>query len=411
MTTSEEFQRYKELYYEEDLPVIDVSHQDSQVIITFKDGDSDIQVSGTCDDFTNLTLKLVPTIRNGIEQLIEVSEISVDSSFEYYENMRYFAAESNNPIDEATKQLRAGKAEIPEEIDWREALQSTLRKDINNPDLKKVVKNYYETLAVVRSDKYEIESIYAKIRSNNPYNESIFYKYYTQAITILENRYISLNPLKSYKEFIETCETDVEYLSSNLMLIQKQTDTNWEALQNREPDDEEDLMFFRKKQRKKEDISNKVGKIELDIGIQKILDQYSDIFELSREPLRDIAVTLDKRNRDLSGTNKVLSFLESNEAQSFPEAVEPQMRHGSAHNQIGFNEEENSVEFYDGRGKARDLITRKSYEEILQRYYELHDMIIAVLLAFSKIWYFINYRYLGSKEFQYRVLEQMDSNF
>lgn len=411
MPASEEFQKYKTLYYEDNLPVVDVSYNSEQTIITFKDGDSKIRVSGTSKDFADLPFQLVPTVRNGVEQLIEVNETAVDSAVEYYENMDLFSPESDEPIDEAAKRLREGKTEIPEQLDWREALSATVQKEIDNPELQKVIRNYHETLAVVRSDKYKRDSVYAKIRRDKPYDTETFYKYYTQSITILEKHYLSLSEFEAYKKFVENCETDIEYFSSNLLEVQKMEDIEWSGLSNREPNKEDGVIVFQEKQRQDGRHSKEKGEVELEIGIRKILDQYADLFEIAREPLRDIAITLDKKNRDLSHTTPVLRFLKSNKAQTFPQAVEPEMRHGSAHNQIKLNDKEKEVEFFDGRGKGRNLITRIDYKEIPQHYYELYDMIIALLISFSKVWHYVCYQYLGSKEFQFRVLEQIDPNF
>lgn len=409
MSSSEEYQRYKELYYEENLPVIEYSITGDEGEVVFSGGDGNKVVSGSADDFTNQLLKLVPTVRNGVEQFIELKETSAENTRDYYERMSVFSSDSDNPIEEVTARINSGELDPPEDLNWRSALTSSVQGEMGDPDLIELINNYFAAMALLRSDKYKKERILSKIRDNLPYEQSRFEKYHLQAGTILEDHYLTGSPLRCFKDYISNCETDPHYFSKRMMRSKQKSRADWDGLMDRDIEVDDGLMIlFREKERIDGNHSEKVGQIEGEIGIEKILDQYSDLYELAREPLHDIAVTLSADNNRFGSFSNVLGFLENNEAQTFAEAIEPQLRHGSAHNQVDLEANQPTVIFYNDRSKRRSPALKMSYEEIFHSYYELVDMVLGLLLAFILTDYNVGFRYMGSKEFQYRVIERAE---
>jgi hypothetical protein len=411
MAGSEEFCRYKELYHEEKLPVVEASIEDSQGTVVFEKGNSKIKISGSSDDFISAIANLMPTNREGKSRLIDVTTVPVGSTDGYIENLQYFASDFDDPIQDAANRLNREELDVPAELDIREALNASITLDMDNPELKKLVKNFYGSLAVFRSDKLRMRTPYDTYRENVPYDKDRFDAYYDETQALLERNYVLDSAYIGYKKFTQTCETDIKSLAEKLRDFAEQNEAEWAGLRSVDPDLENGKASIRFRENPREDgqHSEEVGSIKGRIGIKRVLNQYAALFELAREPLRDIAATLGAAESiDLNSTAEVLRFLESNEEQYFSDAIEPQLRHGSAHMSMEPDDDTATVKIYDGRGKTRHIKKELNYEEVFQRYYELRDMVGGLVFAFLFVEEGLMYWYMGSEEFQYRIIENAD---
>jgi len=190
------------------------------------------------------------------------------------------------------------------------------------------------------------------------------------------------------------------------LTLKKRKEIEWESLKSRDSGTPDGEIYFEFWENKSDD--SEKGVIEGEIGIERIINQYAKLFELAREPLRDLAAALDDKDTvDLSNTADVLEFLNSNGQQSFTEPIEPQLRHGSSHASIKPDDSNGILEIYNNRGKSRKLVKKVNYKDAPSAYYHLSDAVAGLIFAFFRVNDRVILRYMSSEEFRHRMVENI----
>jgi len=178
MASSPAFQRFAELYYECKLPILDASLHGSQGKVIFGDNGSKIEVIGDDQQFLDTIQYLVPTVRDGVEQLIDVRDTPAGDLETYMQNWEYFLTSEEDPIQKATVRINQGDVAPPQDFDAKEALEASIELDFDNKELKKLVNNYSELLAVKQSDANRKNQPFRKDRDNASYDKERFEEIY-----------------------------------------------------------------------------------------------------------------------------------------------------------------------------------------------------------------------------------------
>lgn len=410
MGSSPEYQKFAELYYERNRPIVNAYIRQSEGVpegvVVFDDEDWLYPVVGKRQDFLNTVQNLVPTVRDGVKQLIDVRDTAASDPDTYLRNLEFFHTEDDDAILTATRKINQGEISPPSEFDSKNAVEASIRLDFSNEDLRKLIKNYTALLAVMQSDANRMNPPYRNYREEASYDEERFDEVYETAVELLQEEYLNGPPLACYRDWEEIRKTDLLNFSSRLLKLKTRKEIEWENLKSREKSTKPGDAYFRFWQNKTENI--KMGKIEGEYGIERILEQYAELFELAREPLQDIAAALDGSGSvDLSDTADVLRFLDSNNQQSFTELIEPQLRHGSSHASIEADDSTATLKIYDGRGQNRKVVKSIDYQDAPFAYYRLSDMVAGLLFAITRVDDRVVLRYLSSPEFRLRMVENI----
>ena len=406
MASSRAYQKFAELYYERHLPIVDADIDGQKGRIVFEDDKSKIEVTGEDQQFIDIIQNLVPTVRDGTEHLIDIRDMPAGSLQTYLENMQYFTSNEEDPIRAATIKINRGELSPPSDFDETEALQASVELNFSNDELRKLIENYSEISAVKQSDANKMNQPFRKYRDNASYNEERFEEVYEMTVDLLKEVYLNGSPLNCYKEWHETCETDLLNLSQKILDLKDRKQVEWNSLKSRDWNTTEGNASIRFWENKADSIE--IGEVEAKIGIERIIEQYSKLFELAREPLRDLAAALDESGTvDLTNMTEVLRFLASNDKQSFTESIEPQLRHGSAHASIETDDSNGVLRIYHGRGKNQTLAKKMDYVEVPPAYYDLSDMVASLLFAMTRVNDRVTLRYMSSQEFRSRMVENI----
>lgn len=405
MGTDRGYARFAELYYERNLPIKERLIQDGEGVVRFQDGDSIIEVSGSGWDFFAVIQNLVPTVRGGVEQFIDVRDTPAKNSRTRERNMRYFRSEHEDPVQKATARLQRGDGNPPDEFDAKKALDSSLKPDLTDEDLQKLIKNYDEIIAIKNSDANRINAPYNKYKKKASYDSHRFEEVFETAVDLLQAKFLSGSPLARFEEWENKRNTDLLELGNKVLNFNERKQVEWEGLKSREaPSDEDVVINFW--DNNSDDVDG--GRIEGSIGIERIIEQYAYLFELVREPLQDLAFALEPpKPMNMNDTASVLQFLDSNGGDFFTDLIEPQLRHGSSHASIETDDSEGIVSIYDGRGRDRDLIIEMPYYRIPVEYYRLSDLVAALLFAITRVDNRVCLRYMSSNEFRYRMADNI----
>jgi hypothetical protein len=247
---------------------------------------------------------------------------------------------------------------------------------------------------------------YLKYKNKSSYDETRFEDIYETAVELLEAEFLTNSPMSKYQQWENMRQTDLLSLSTKVLDMKKRKQIEWEALLDRKIETDEQTPYIRFWPNHPGEESE--GEIEAKHGIERILEQYAELFELVREPLGDLAVTLDgTRSVSQSDIADVLEFLQSNDEQSFAKFVEPQLRHGTSHASIELDDSREVVEIYDNRGHNRSVVETVNYEEIPVAYYRLSDLVAGLMFAITRVNDRVILRYVTSQEFRCRIAENM----
>jgi len=406
MGSSPEYRRYAELHYERKLPIVDASIEGSEGTIVFSENGTEIEVEGEDPEFLRTIQNLVPTVRDGVKQLIDVRDTPARNVGTYIRNWEFFLTNEQNPIQKAAVRINQGKTSVPSEFDAREAIKASIEGPTDNKNLQKIVENYSEVLAVKQSDANRMNQPFRKYKDNASYDQERFQEVFETAVEIFQEAFLKGPPLDCYEEWVETRETDLLNFSNKVLSLKKRKKVEWDSLKARKEgvaDEDAYIQFWENKSENTE-----MGKIEGEIGIERILEQYSELFELAREPLRDLAATLDDAGSvNLSDTSDVLEFLDSNDRQSFTQNIKSQLRHGSSHASIETDDSSGILKIFNNRGQSREVVETVEYEEIPSAYYHLSDVVAGLLFAITRVNDRIMLRYMTSEAFRFRIAENI----
>jgi len=390
MTHSEEFRQFKRLYYQEELPIktlnIQVSDAESgaKTTVIFEDGESEIEISSTSEDFVKATMTVNKTVREGEEQLVDLSDTPVEDNKGYYENADLFLSDSDDPIGDAVERIMNGEVTPPSDVNLHEALDASLDLDFTNTHLKNVVKSYYECIALQLINLKKYQENFEKHKSRLPITASRVMEYHEIAESILRLEFLTRSAKEGYESYRNYCISDIMFLSTKWKDLRSHNEREWEALHEREG-----------------------GSVEGSFGLFRLLNEYSSFFELIRDPFIDLASVIE--GEKVQDVNDSIEVLTDSEHKKLVEPAVPELRHGPAHFSIEFDDDSGYVKVFDKRARRGNLNKKISYDEALEYYYKMRDLMVAVFYAFVLTEECLVFEYLKSSDFKFRIIENAEA--
>lgn len=399
--------RYKSLHHNKGYSIVSKYEDGSEATVVLRGEDSEVKITDNSAEFVDAVDNIVESIRKGEKSLIDLESTPARRKDVFLTNKRWFETASENPAENAIERINQGDAHPPEDIDFEKGLEASLNLDMQDEDLQKIVRNYPEALGIRLSNKHKHSILINKFKNNNAYNLDEFDSWLRDTLSILNNAHSKKSSLETYKSVSEQ-RTDFEFLS-RLWLDEKETNVQfWNAIRRSLPVDEdpESIVRYRELERADGTHSDETATIPVKTAIKRILKQYASLYELSKEPLHDIAVALNvptSVNTDNHG--EILNFLDNNGEQNFTYPIVRELRNGPSHSSVEIDEDEQVVRIYNNRRKNRTVQRRVIFEEIPNYYYAISDMLLALVNGIIQHHERIQFEYLNSEDFQSRIME------
>ncbi len=404
MSSSPAFQKFATLYYERQLPVIDRSIRHNRATIVFEDTDENVFLESEAEDFVETAKNLVPSYRENGDTYIDVRDTEAESPEEYLKRLEYFVSQEDNPILNMTRRINNGEVSAPESLDLTEALDALINENWENDELGILLQNHVEAMALKQSDTNKMNAPFKKYKQNAAYDTERFSSLYENLTDSLNSRYQSGSPAECYVSWRNNCETDLEYISSRLLSTLERKELEWGTLLDA---DSQQVGEFAIQFWQRDSDSPSLGTIDGEHGIERICEQYALLFELTRDPLHDIATAVCPSGTDLSDTGKVLNCLEDSEVSQITELIEPQMRHGPSHQSLEIDTDDRVLKIYEERGGDRTLADQFHLDEVPFKYYQLSDLLAASIFALTRMNDLVVLNFLTSNELLSRLIEDL----
>ena len=394
MTNSKEYRHLKKLYHEQKLKVKNVEIQHSKreepehwgKVVFEDDEKEEIELEGTSEDFVFELWSLKSTVREGEERIVDISATPAKNPEGYYDNIEHFVSKDKSAVEKGFEELQQEAGKQPEEIDLLEALDASIALEMDNEELVTVVTSYHQVVASHLIEMKRVQEEFDNYKESIPYDSDRFENYLNEAGAILRDAYVNTTPIIGYQSYRETMISDTPFLLERMSEIREKTHREWRALSQKEG-----------------------GSIEGRIAMPRILEDYARYYELARDPLRDLAATIDDANAvELDDTSDVVRFLKRQGHQNLMETIIPELRHGSSHMSIEVDDDNGLINIYDRRGRGRSIEEQINFKQLLSKYKKFRDLVDGLIFAFVLNEEVIIWRYLNSNEFRFRVVENTD---
>lgn len=422
MSNSSEFQRFKQLYHQENYSIQSVSIEGDSGELVFKDpsDNSEISVTGDSEDFVHALWRIKRSVRNGEDVLIDVTATPAGSIEQYYENTEYFLPDdptlsSEDEMNRVIEKILTGKTTPLTNVNLRNALNAVLKQDMTNSDLHLIIENYYEVLAYQLIQLKGFLELFQHRTDTVTYNHDRFMDYYHDIDEILRLEYLATNPEQGYRSYRQSCITDIEHLTKQLLSERTVSLQEWRALladtgTNSTNTDSEKILTVDRDYIEEKDIPNHAhGTLDAEMTVRRILKQYAYYYETAKYPLRDIVSTLlgPEGPVELDSTQQVVTWLKNNEDLSWTDAIVPALRNGPSHLSVEIDEDNGSVRILDGSSRSRNVEKELPYTEVIELYSEFVDLVFALIWSFTLTDQMLQFEYLKSDDFKFRVIENL----
>ncbi|MCK4669802.1 MAG: hypothetical protein KAT43_01270 [Nanoarchaeota archaeon] len=384
---SENFRLFKKYYFTKKFKVKDVHLEFNKTSekgkVVFDKNGKDLVLEGSEQDFMELCFKLKSTIRNGKNEIVDISTTPAHDTNTYYKNMEVFTSKAKTDIKELVKDLDQGKGKISPDVDLKEGVISILKKDFENKHAKEILSNYFESIALLILRLKPIHILYEKIKKNLVKNESRFNKNIQLIDQIFKQALKSDSKITPILILDKKCIVDLEFLLRTVYETIKSIDQRWQKL-----------------------YPSTGGVMEGKEAMKFIAGDYEKLFEVINDPLRDFTCLLNKNNEEvvLSSEEQILNFLKRKGFSDLVSTVDNDLRNASAHNSIDFSQK-GKLLLYDGKHKKRRLLKVLKYQQVLDKYEKLSDLALATIFGYImnlEVHYLFA---LDSPEFKFFVVE------
>lgn len=410
MTNSTPLQQYKTLHHEKGAKIVDCEVSNSTAKVILENDGSRVEVVGESDRFITAVSNICESVRDGESIFVDLEATGAGDRETFQATMDYFQTDLTNPIEETTQKINRGEIHPPEDIDFESGIQAVLSGDTSEPNLRQIVQHYYESLAICRSNFLKHKKLIDDFRQNVAYNSVKFDEYFLDVNRILANAF-SNNSIVGATEFILNLHTDGEFLTQRWLEQRSLSNQEWDAIRSSPPDVSDSDITVRLRDKKREDgtHSEETANLPAKMAIPRILKQYATLFELCREPLKDITVALNPpESLSINNHGAVIEFLNKNEEQNLTEPIVADLRHGPSHASVELDEEDQVVRIYNGRQSDSGISTEVSFREVPEYYYAISDLLGAlshgILLTDQRI----RFSYLRSDDFRFAVAERAE---
>jgi hypothetical protein len=392
MGHSEEYKKLKKHYHEDRYGILKVeanlsNEEEDWGRVVFDAGDTEIEVTGSSSDFIMSIFDLKGGFAERDEGILDISATPAGDPQGYYELLEYFIDPPNEDRQEkAFERVQSGETDIPDSIGLEDALQASLEGEMDHPDLKIIVENYHEVIALRMLHMRQVDAEIKKYKQKQSHNQERFVKYLNLAGDILQDRYFTESPLEGYQDYNDTCIADIEFLMNKLLDIKQRHE---ELMRDVEVDGD--------------------GRLDSATAIPNLLDQYARYYELAGDPLRDLAVSLEGAPvEELSEIADVLKFLDKSGHSELAGVVDPDLRNGAFHLSYEVDHKDGVISIFSGRDKGRYQIAEYGFQEFVSEYRYVQDVVPAIIFSYVTVSEILTVQYLRSNDFVSRIVEEAD---
>lgn len=389
---SDNFISVKKYYFENGLKVKKVEFSgnilanggfDYKSKIVFNNNGKDIIIEGSESDFVSLSLNFESTFREGRKELIDLATTPAKNSTTYHKNMEYFISGSQESLRKTIEDLRSGKGKLTEKIDFNQGINACLTNNYSNPNAKAILENYVETIGIMILGLIYLHDSFEKIKSRKVANENRYNSFINESDDIFAKNLRSLSPLIAFRTLYANCKVDTEFLLNNFVQTKENIDIRNRSL-----------------------YKTTGGKLDGKIGIQNIIKEYIDIYEIIRPILKDLAFLIRKDGDkvDLNSQDDIILFLKQKKHQSLIGTIDIHLRNAGTHSSLDFTEK-GIVKVYNNPTKSRILIKNFTYDDIIDKHKKINELALALIFSYIMnerlIWLFT----IDSPDFKFYVGE------
>lgn len=351
--------------------------------ITFNKNDEIISLEGDDSDFFELACKLKTTFRDGRKKIIDISKLPVKNTGTYYENMNYFIPKNSDEITHAIKRLQLGTTNIPSEFNISKGVEDCINKNFESKEAKLLLDNYFDSIAAVILGMIPIQKGFENVKKKMISNENRFNIYFNKINEIFQDKLMKLSLLESFEKICNECNVDVYFMLKNFTQTIKLADQNWGSL-----------------------FKQTGGTLPGEEGMQRLIDDYSKLYEIIRESLRDLAYLLKDTTDyvDLNSQEGVIQFLKNKGYSDIFGTINTNLRNGGTHISIDYSTK-GKVYVYDSSSKKRQLLDSLSYQKIIDKHYRIRELSLAITFSYLMVEQILLLRILDSPEFKFYVVE------
>lgn len=242
---------------------------------------------------------------------------------------------------------------------------------------------------------------------SNAYKPLRFQYYFDITVKEVLKSHSNLSPKQSFEK-IRNNHTDSDFLTETWRARKKEHIQTLEALKAGKLDFEENETRIRYRDMGEPSSKDpeESGMLPVELGLRRMLEMYSSLYEISKDPLHDLAANLDPSKSDsFNNHGEVLAYLNSTIAKSFTDPIVGQLRHGPSHESVVIDDDEFVVRIYNSSKRDRIVQEELSYEETVEKYYATKDMVAGVVYGVIYVEEILQYEFLDSDDFRYLVAE------
>ncbi|GAB7009514.1 hypothetical protein [Halorubrum trueperi] len=400
MTGSEAYKQLKTLYHEEDLDVVEINIEIDQsgeeteeygeVVLEDEDG-NETEITGSDHDFVVALFSIKSTVREGEKELIDLAETPVGDTEGYYENVEQFVPQGadidKSKVEIGMELLQEEGVGVPK-LSIVDGLDAAVNLELEDNNLIKIVQNYHKVLALQFLELRDSKEQFDEIKEKLPQNQARFENFFQLAEEILSEGYLRSDAFSDHRDYRDVTISDVEFIVSRMRDVMLKTNEEWRAF------------------------SGGGGTIDSDLAFPRILEEYHQCFELLRDPLRDLAATIQHskgaNSVDLNDTVEVIRFLKRQGYSNLVGTIELDLRRGPAHMSHDIDADDGLIRIYDSRGRNRNVKNEITFGDLVDKQKKMRDLLIGIVLAFHQMEQVLEFRFLESPDFAFRIVENID---
>lgn len=421
MPNSPEFQEYKRLYHEEHQSIKNASITDGTGTVVFEDpaDGSKTTVTGDAEDFIHAIWAIKNTVRDGEDELIDVTDTPAGSIEQYYDNMEPFLPDDTgrDPEEEMhreVQQILTGEKTLCE-VDLHPALDAAVNRDMENPELHGVIEDYYTVRASQLIYLKAFSELFESLPRDVIFDYDRFMRAYSDMEDILRKEYLTKSPERAYEEYRNQCNSDIEKLTEQLLGERSLSKKEWRGLLTGTGGSHSDadgvtIEMIDREFIGQEDIPDHAhGEVDGETAIRRVLKEYAYYYETVEIPFRDLVATLQGEGGDveLESTGAVMEWLDGNDDLPWTWAVVPEFRNGASHLGVETDNENGRVRVYESKERDREPTRELSYADVREVYRGFVDVVMAAVWAFTLTDQMLQFEYLQSRDFMFTVIENL----
>lgn len=382
MTNLSPINRFRKLYYEENLEIVDARQNKGVSIVEFSAGDEIIVVESSDDGFSSVVSNLVKTVRNGEKCYIDVRDTLASSKDKFQNNLNKFDV-STEDIEDAKRRINNQTSEIPEKLDFRYALDACLESNFDDPYLIGIIENYADAMVLLKYRKIDLEKPYKSSILRQPgLRTDVVMRYKQKFDKIFENYLFQYSPLEAGRIYREEFYHDMGFLLQRLNKITEIENKEWDSLAE----------------------SN--SSLSEDLAIERVLRSYAKRYEILRDILRDYAYLLKRDNGDdvdLNSTKRVINYLDRKGYSFIQDVIIPEFRNGISHESTQIKD--GTLQIYEERIRAEEPERELSAPEAADNFNKFAELFHSVVASYSIKEEELLFKIFSSEEFRYHVAE------